>query len=72
MNNIEKPKKDVPRKLDVKSEITLIRQQCTAMGANHDEFDRLDEIEKAHHNKEITPEEAVQRAREVLTSKQGW
>ncbi len=72
MNDMEKPKNINPEMLNVEGEIGNIRQQCASMGANDIEFQILNEIEEAYHNKEITPQEAIQKAQEVLNNKQDY
>lgn len=50
-------------------EIGYIRQQCSIMGANSDEFPALNDLELSVRNGEINPQEAIAEANAIFNRK---
>ena len=72
MDEKEKPKNLNPEKINVEAKIGLVRQQCAQMGANDYELPELDRILESWRNKEISDQEALAKAQQILDSKQDY
>lgn len=53
-------------------EITAIKQQISAMGANDYEMPTLDKLIESLEKKEISPKDATEQARMILNNKQDY
>lgn len=65
-------KDGVPSYSEARAEIEGIRAEISGMGANDSEFSSLDQIIAELNAGDITPAEAIARARGVRDSKQAY
>jgi len=54
------------------AEIAYIRQQCSIMGANSDEFPALHNLEQELRQGTIDPKAAIERAQAILAAKSDY